>query len=273
MTRGTRGPLVDRRDDCYETPPAAVKALLRVETLPEVIWECACGPGAIVHELREVGHKVYATDLVDYGCPDSDSRIDFLMERHPGFHVGAIVTNPPFKLAANRHARADARRSPGLPAAAARILRKPIALCSSRVPPTRPYPRLPQTIAHDASRRLEGPAPQHIARLACMVLLGPAPLRRHCHRSHLMGTRGLKVKHLESNYINTIALSLNEDVYSANGDLDDFEIKERLIATDYAYAGTGLVPIGHPKLQKELSRSVVLLLIDELKTLDAPLTM
>ena len=99
MTGGTRGPLVARRDDCYETPPAAVKALLRVETLPEVIWECACGPGAIVRQLREVGHKVYATDLVDYGCPDSESRIDFLMERHPGFHVGAIVTNPPFKLA------------------------------------------------------------------------------------------------------------------------------------------------------------------------------
>ena len=54
------------------------------------------------------------------------------------------------------------------------------------------------------------------------------------------------MKHLESNYINTIALSLNEDVYGANGDLDDFEIKERLIenihnATGYAYAETGLV--------------------------------
>jgi hypothetical protein len=41
---------------------------------------------------------VYATDLVDYACPDSEFGIDFLMEMAaPG--VGAIVTNPPYKLA------------------------------------------------------------------------------------------------------------------------------------------------------------------------------
>ena len=91
--------LVDRKDDLYETPAVAVQALLRVENLPEMIWEPACGPGSIVKELRNAGHKVYATDLVDYGCPDSESRVDFLMEQSPSFHIGAIVTNPPFKLA------------------------------------------------------------------------------------------------------------------------------------------------------------------------------
>lgn len=91
--------LADRRDDLYETPAVAVKALLEVEKLPETIWEPACGPGSIVSVLRDAGHLVYATDLVDYGCPDSESRRDFLLEQAPSFYVGAIVTNPPFKLA------------------------------------------------------------------------------------------------------------------------------------------------------------------------------
>lgn len=94
-----RHSLKDRKDDLYETPNVAVEALLRVEQLPKIIWEPACGPGAIVRVLRQHGHEVYATDLVDYGCPDSESRIDFLMEHGVPYCVGAIVTNPPFKLA------------------------------------------------------------------------------------------------------------------------------------------------------------------------------
>jgi hypothetical protein len=43
---------------------------------------------------------VWATDLNKYDCPNSESRIDFLMEHQRRFDVEAIVTNPPFKLAA-----------------------------------------------------------------------------------------------------------------------------------------------------------------------------
>jgi hypothetical protein len=88
-----------RKNDLYETPACAVAALQEAEQLPEVIWEPACGHGAIVKPLRAAGHKVYATDLVDYGLEDSESGVDFLMECAPSFAVGAIVTNPPFKLA------------------------------------------------------------------------------------------------------------------------------------------------------------------------------
>jgi hypothetical protein len=91
--------LAARGDDVYETPVEAVHALLRVERLPDSIWEPACGPGAIVKVLREAGHRVYATDLVDHGCPDSESRIDFLFERRAPDGIETIVTNPPFKLA------------------------------------------------------------------------------------------------------------------------------------------------------------------------------
>lgn len=92
-----RAPLAEHRGDFYATPPEAVRALLEVESFSGTIWEPACGDGAIVKVLRAAGHSVYATDLVDRGCPDSESRIDFLLER--ATDVGAIITNPPYALA------------------------------------------------------------------------------------------------------------------------------------------------------------------------------
>jgi len=94
-----RAPLAERKDDLYETHPAAVRALMKAAELPSFIWEPACGPGAIVRTLREGGHTVWATDLADYGCPLSESGVDFLLERQTRVDVEAIVTNPPFKLA------------------------------------------------------------------------------------------------------------------------------------------------------------------------------
>jgi hypothetical protein len=97
-----RAPLAERRDDLYETPACAVRALLAVESLPQgTVWEPACGPGAIVRVLRAAGHEVWATDLVDYASPDQDeSGIDFLMESGSApYFIGSIITNPPFKNA------------------------------------------------------------------------------------------------------------------------------------------------------------------------------
>lgn len=98
-TGASRAPLADRRDDLYETPPEAVRALLRVETLPPVIWEPAAGRGAIARELA--GHRVIATDLVAHPGADAgiQAGVDFLMERQAPDGAGVIVTNPPFKLA------------------------------------------------------------------------------------------------------------------------------------------------------------------------------
>jgi hypothetical protein len=91
--------LAERGDDLYETPPQAVHALLRVERITQIVWEPACGPGSIVTVPRKAGHTVFASDLVDYGCPDSQSRMDFLMEWAAPAGVEAIVTNPPYRLA------------------------------------------------------------------------------------------------------------------------------------------------------------------------------
>ena len=98
----------ERGADLYETPPGAVRALLHVERLPHAVWEPACGPGAIVQVLRDAGHRVVATDLLDHGCPDSAASRDFLAELEAPAGVEAIMTNPPFKLADEfvRHALA-----------------------------------------------------------------------------------------------------------------------------------------------------------------------
>ena len=94
-----RHALKNRKDDCYETAPQAVRALLKVEQVPGDAWDPCCGPGAIVNVLRASGRIVHATDLVDYGLADSTSRVDFLMEWRAPEGTQAIITNPPNKLA------------------------------------------------------------------------------------------------------------------------------------------------------------------------------
>ena len=99
LTGNTKAALSERKNDLYESPPEAVRALLAHESLPHVVWEPACGPGSIVRVLRAAGHQVIATDLVDYGCEDSEARRDFLFERSAPDGCECIVTNPPFKNA------------------------------------------------------------------------------------------------------------------------------------------------------------------------------
>jgi hypothetical protein len=93
--------LADRADDFYPTPIEAVRGFLSAEGryLPKRLWEPACGDGAIVLPLRAAGYEVHASDLVDRGCPDSESGVDFLFPYTPPHGVEGIVTNPPFKLA------------------------------------------------------------------------------------------------------------------------------------------------------------------------------
>jgi hypothetical protein len=88
----------ERGLDLYQTPSVAVEALLKVETLPHRVWEPAAGRGAIVDVLRSAGHKVYASDLINYGYPLHSTR-DFLLEPAAPRGVEAIVTNPPFQFA------------------------------------------------------------------------------------------------------------------------------------------------------------------------------
>jgi hypothetical protein len=79
-------------NEFYPTPPEATRALLSAERFEGSIWEPACGEGAIANVLTDAGHKVVATDLVEYGF--GISGIDFLKELRP--RAKHIVTNPPY---------------------------------------------------------------------------------------------------------------------------------------------------------------------------------
>jgi len=90
---------------CLETGFArAVEALIRAEWLPINIWEPAAGRGAIVDVLRAHGRTVTASDIVDYGGLDFTQ--DFLTTVMAPTGCGAIVTNPPYRIASAfvRHA-------------------------------------------------------------------------------------------------------------------------------------------------------------------------
>ena len=78
--------------------------MLDVEPLSGTIWEPACGPGAIVGVLRAAGHRVIATDIESYGCPDLLGGVDFLKQTVAPKGAQTILTNPPF-MYANEFAR------------------------------------------------------------------------------------------------------------------------------------------------------------------------
>lgn len=94
LIAGRNSDIPRAKDDFYETPPQATRALLNAVTFDGSIWEPACGAGAISRELDAAGYDVVSTDLVDRGY--GISRVDFLMEHKP--LAPNIVTNPPFVL-------------------------------------------------------------------------------------------------------------------------------------------------------------------------------
>jgi hypothetical protein len=88
--------------DFYPTPEHVTLAILQAESFPGVIWEPACGDGAMVEAMKNFGHEnIISTDKYSWGYEETG--IDFLLTVRECHH---IVTNPPFKLAEKfaRHA-------------------------------------------------------------------------------------------------------------------------------------------------------------------------
>lgn len=98
-------------DDFYATDPLAASLLLDVEEFSGNIWECACGQGDLSKVFERAGHVVLSTDLIyrGYGCKES---VDFLSYIGPVFD-GDIITNPPYKHAAEFIEKALAMVSDG----------------------------------------------------------------------------------------------------------------------------------------------------------------
>lgn len=81
-------------NDFYPTPPEATLALLSKENFDGIIWEPACGDGAISKVLEAEGHTVISSDLINRGYGEAPH--DFLLSEKQADH---IITNPPFTLA------------------------------------------------------------------------------------------------------------------------------------------------------------------------------
>lgn len=97
FVKATEG-LEREKDDFYPTPPEPTRALLHAEVgrlrdFP-IIWEPAAGDGAMVREMKALGLRVFASDLVDRGCSALIS--DFYAFDSFSKPARAIVTNPPF---------------------------------------------------------------------------------------------------------------------------------------------------------------------------------
>lgn len=82
-----------RELDFYPTPPDVTHALLSFLNIPTnyIVWEPACGNGAMSEVIMEYGYGVISTDIrqTGYGM----GGIDFLSARR---ECDAIITNPPF---------------------------------------------------------------------------------------------------------------------------------------------------------------------------------
>ena len=87
------------KNDYYATEPKAVRLLMENEYFDKrvPIWECACGENHLVDEMRKMGYKVFASDVVKRGC--EDMVVDFLKVNLKKPYHGHIVTNPPYKYA------------------------------------------------------------------------------------------------------------------------------------------------------------------------------
>jgi hypothetical protein len=81
--------------DFYPTPPDVTHALMDFLHLhwSTLVWEPACGDGAMAEVFKKRGYKVMASDLRETGY--GQGGVDFLETRRD---CDAIITNPPFSL-------------------------------------------------------------------------------------------------------------------------------------------------------------------------------
>lgn len=101
LIMGARNGAIEEREenDFYATEPRALEIFLDNcgFKLSPIVWENACGNGGLCEVLKNRGHNVFATDLVDRGYSSQNITKDFF-EFDMNWD-GDILTNPPYKLA------------------------------------------------------------------------------------------------------------------------------------------------------------------------------
>ena len=90
-----------QKEDFYATEPLATVLLCEKEKFSPTVWEPCVGMGHIAEVLKQQGYEVVCSDIVDRGYPKTQI-MDFLCAETigGGGNQNDIVTNPPYKLAA-----------------------------------------------------------------------------------------------------------------------------------------------------------------------------
>jgi hypothetical protein len=87
--------------DQFDTPPIALAPLFEHEPLLSgltTVCEPFCGKGNLAIAMRERGLTVFASDIVDRGCPDS-TVLDFFAMTGPPPGCDTLITNPAYRCA------------------------------------------------------------------------------------------------------------------------------------------------------------------------------
>lgn len=102
---------LDSLDD-FPTPPWATRALFE-HVFPAMgldfkawrVWEPACNRGLMAEVIAEYSGGVFASDVFPYGYGDGvgsfvgeDASLGLDIIRRPDLDIGAVITNPPFRL-------------------------------------------------------------------------------------------------------------------------------------------------------------------------------
>jgi hypothetical protein len=84
------------KDEFYPTPPEPTRAIIAAEfehlRCYDLIWEPACGDGAMTTELQRAGLNTFSSDIIQHGAAEDIE--DFYAFRSPPSKC--VVTNPPF---------------------------------------------------------------------------------------------------------------------------------------------------------------------------------
>ena len=83
-------------NDFYATDPAVIDQLIAKYEIPVKVWECACGTGNLSERLKELGHEVVSTDLIDRGYGEVQNFFEVMQMPED---CNCILTNPPYKYA------------------------------------------------------------------------------------------------------------------------------------------------------------------------------
>lgn len=80
-------------EDYYATHPSAVRLLLKLEKFQTNILEPMCGEGHIAKVLKQAGHRVRSSDIIDRGFGKVQDFLTLKTNRNDF----DIISNPPYK--------------------------------------------------------------------------------------------------------------------------------------------------------------------------------